>query len=64
MGILSKKVILRDLREGVKSDGLIITPLSLKQIGDASVDMRLGNEFIVFKRASVTNIADSTHKCN
>ncbi|MCK5613064.1 dCTP deaminase [Candidatus Pacearchaeota archaeon] len=56
MGILSKKVILRDLREGGKGDGLIITPLSLTQIGDASVDMHLGNEFIVFKRASVTNI--------
>jgi dCTP deaminase len=55
MAILAKKTILRELREGQQGDGLIITPLSMKQIGAASVDMRLANEFIVFRRTSLTS---------
>lgn len=55
MSILSKKIILRELREGQKGDGLVITPLCIDQIGSASIDVHLGNEFIVFRRSSLAS---------
>lgn len=56
MSVLSRPVILRRLKQGRDGDGLVITPLRIDQIGPASVDLSLGNEFIAFKRASVTSI--------
>jgi len=55
MVVLGTKLILDELRRGKSEAGLVITPLKLDQIGNASVDLHLGNEFIVFKRASVTD---------
>ena len=49
MGTLTKKEIEHRLEEET-ADSLVITPLlSGKQIGDVSVDLRLGNQFIVFR---------------
>ncbi len=59
MSVLTKKAILIELekgKEGEDGKGLIITPLEVNQIGPSSVDLHLGNEFIVFRRASITNI--------
>lgn len=56
MSILSRKYILRELKKGHSGDGLIITPLKEEDIGAASVDVHLGYEFIVFKRAAVTDL--------
>ncbi len=57
MSVLTKKIILSELQK-VRDDleGLIITPLEVDQIGPSSVDLHLGNEFIVFRRASITSI--------
>jgi len=49
MSTLTKNRILKKLKDASES-GLVLTPiLSDKQIGDASVDVRLGNQFIVFR---------------
>ncbi len=56
MTVLTKESIIGELRKGQDGDGLLITPLQLDQVGAASVDLRLGNEFIVFKRASITSM--------
>jgi dCTP deaminase len=53
MSVLTKNKILDELEDGKDGKGLIITPLSLKQIGPSSVDLHLGNEFIIFRRASI-----------
>ncbi len=46
---------------GREAEPLIITPLLEKsQVGDCSVDVRLGHEFIVLRRPSVPHI-DPTH---
>ena len=54
MSILSGKAIWAEMKE---REGLIITPLLDKaQVGDSSVDVRLGHEFIVLRRPSVSHI--------
>lgn len=53
-GVLSKKEIMDRMKEDKQphTERLIITPLldTESQIGDCSIDIRLGNEFIVTKR--------------
>ena len=56
MSVLTKKIILSELQKGRDRDGLIITPLSAEQIGPSSVDLHLGNEFIIFRRVSIKSI--------
>jgi len=56
MSVLTKKAILDELSKAKDGKGLIITPLEIKQIGPSSVDLHLGNEFIIFRRASITSI--------
>jgi dCTP deaminase len=49
MSTLTRQAILRYLHRTIEP--LIVTPiLSEKQIGEASIDVRLGNQFIVFQR--------------
>ncbi len=53
MTVLSDKDIKRALKEG----RIVITPsISEEQINPASVDLKLGNQFRVFKHAEVTHI--------
>lgn len=55
MSVLARKQILDRMSES--ADPLIVTPLlEERQIGDASVDVRLGHEFIVLRKASVSHI--------
>lgn len=55
MGVLTKNEIWAEMRRSV--DPLVITPLlEEKQIGWSSVDVRLGHEFIVLRRAAVDHI--------
>lgn len=54
MSVLTKEALITELRKGKTGQGLIITPLSIDQIGAGSIDMHLGNEFIVFQKASLT----------
>lgn len=50
MSTLTKEQLERRLNESDITKRLVITPiLSQKQIGDSSIDLRLGNQFIVFK---------------
>jgi len=56
MAVLTKKAILRELREGQNGKGLVITPIQMDQIGASSIDVHLGNEFIIFRRASITSM--------
>lgn len=56
MAILTYQVILKELREGQSGDGLVITPLRIDQIGNSSVDVHLGHEFIVFRRALIESL--------
>jgi len=50
MSTLSRRRIELRLRETREAKRLVITPLlSVKQFGDISVDLRLGNQFIVFR---------------
>lgn len=53
MSVLSRQAILRELRKGKDGSGMVISPLTLDRIGCASIDLSLGNEYIIFKRASV-----------
>ena len=56
MTVLTRGAIWKAL-EGPKDDCLVITPLfSLDQVGTSSIDVRLGNEFILFKRRNVDAI--------
>lgn len=49
MSTLTKERIIERLAAGL-DNSLIVTPLiSRQQIGDASIDLRLGNQFIVFR---------------
>ena len=44
------KLEIENRLKGQEKDRLVVTPiLSRKQIGDASIDVRLGNQFIVFR---------------
>ena len=56
MSVLIKSEIWRALHEGQDGKGLVITPLinQGKEIGTSSVDLHLGHEFIVFRRAKAT----------
>lgn len=56
MSVLTKSEIWRALHEGQNGKGLVITPLINrgKEIGTSSVDLHLGHEFIVFRRAKAT----------
>jgi dCTP deaminase len=58
MGVLTKYDIWEALCEGQTGHGLVITPLvnRREEIGDSAVDLHLGHEFIVFKRAKSTAI--------
>jgi dCTP deaminase len=56
MSVLTKKVILSELEKGKHGKGLIITPLEEGQIGASSVDLHLGNEFIIFRKASLPSV--------
>lgn len=50
MSTLGKKALLEFLQNPDQNERLIVTPiLSEKQIGDVSIDVRLGNQFIVFR---------------
>lgn len=55
MSVLTKEAIMDALYEGRVGQGLVITPLKIEQIGASSIDVHLGNEFIIFKRASLTS---------
>jgi dCTP deaminase len=55
MAVLSKRSIWDEMKKS--GDPLVVTPLlQSSQIGDASIDVRLGHEFIVLRRASVHHI--------
>lgn len=56
MSILSKKIILKELSKGQNGNGLVLSPIHIDYIGAASIDMHLANEFIIFRRTSVTNL--------
>ncbi len=51
MATLTRAELDRRLKDDSDPDnGLVITPLlSIKQLGDASIDVRLGNQFIIFR---------------
>jgi len=53
MSVLTKQVILKELKKGRTGAGLVITPLKIDQIGPSSVDVHLGHEFIIFRRALI-----------
>jgi len=55
MSILTKQVILEELQRGKTGDGLVVSPLRIDQIGPSSVDVHLGHEFIVFRRALIAS---------
>ncbi len=46
----------RDIRNALKEGKISIAPIEDEQIGPSSVDLRLGNKFMVFKHAEVTHI--------
>ena len=46
----------RDIRIASKEGRIVINDISNEQIGPSSVDLRLGNKFMVFKHAEVTHI--------
>ncbi len=56
MSVLTNSEIWQALNEGRDGNGLVITPLINrgKEIGSSSVDLHLGHEFIVFRRAKAT----------
>jgi dCTP deaminase len=58
MSVLTKNEILEELRKGQSAEGLVITPLlnGINDVGTSSVDLHLGHEFIVFRKARVTSI--------
>ena len=56
MSVLTNAEIWQALQEGQEGKGLVITPLvnKGKEIGTSSVDLHLGHEFIIFRRAKAT----------
>jgi dCTP deaminase len=55
MGILTSGEIRKRMARSV-SERLVVTPLlSVKQLGEASIDVRLGNEFLLLTRASTSS---------
>lgn len=65
MSILTHGAICREMDRANcpdPKDPLVIAPLlDSKQIGESSVDVRLGHQFIVLRRAAVTHI-DATER--
>jgi len=58
MSILTNSKIKKAIKEG----SIIINPLDEKQIGLASVDLTLGNEFRIFQRHSgIYHVKDDSH---
>lgn len=55
-GVLSKKEILYYLNSDLEKAIIIMPLFSPEQIGESSLDVRLGNCFIISKRASIPNI--------
>lgn len=56
-GVLERDSLLRAMEAQWGDDALLITPLlDVKQVGAASIDLRLGHEFIVLKRSVVAAI--------
>ena len=45
-----------DIKEELKKGELVIKPLTEDQIGPASVDLRIGNQFRIFRRSEITSI--------
>lgn len=56
MSVLTKEAIIQELSDGKTGEGLVITPLSIDQVGAGSVDLHLGSEFIVFQKASLASL--------
>ena len=52
----------RDIKKALESGKIIINSISEEQIGPSSVDLRLGNKFMVFKNAEVTHINPKEHQ--
>jgi dCTP deaminase len=46
MGVLTREEILKEIREGT----IEVEPFAKDQVGPGSIDLRLGNEFRVFKK--------------
>jgi len=46
MGVLTREEILKEIRQGT----VVIEPFDEEQVGPGSIDLRLGNEFRVFKK--------------
>ncbi len=56
-GVLTRDEIEQWMQETDLSDRLIVTPLlDKKSIGPSSVDVRLGNQFLIFKRESFPSL--------
>ncbi len=66
MSVLTKAEIWEELANGQEGEGLIVSPLVKggEQIGVSSIDLHLGHEFIIFKRARATafNAAEKNRK--
>lgn len=56
MTALAADHIWEALEQGANGNGLVITPLSPEQVQAASVDLRLGPRFILFRRANIASI--------
>jgi dCTP deaminase len=57
MSVLAGENIRREMKKAPSEDPLILVPLlEESQIGEASVDVRLGYEFIVLRKSSVQHI--------
>lgn len=46
----------RDIKKAISSGKIVIQGLQEEHIGPSSIDLRLGNKFMVFKHAEVTHI--------
>jgi len=57
MAVLSQKDILKQIKKGK----IKITPFSKEQVGPASIDLRLGNEFRIFKKGKKAKIVESVN---
>jgi dCTP deaminase len=57
MSVLGKLELIAAMNEEVLTDRLVITPLFRReQIGPASIDVRMGNEFISTRRGNIESI--------
>lgn len=65
MSVLGKKEIIAALSRKHGDERLIVTPLlDHSQIGPASIDVRLGHEFIVTRRGNLPMIDAACHELN